>query len=150
MLTILVGIPGSGKSTWAQAHAYEGNRPVIVSSDELRAVIGKDENDQTVSGKVFETMEFMVAYLLNRGHRVFVDATNYKRKDRARWIALAKRYNASVEVVVFPVTLETAKRQNANRARVVPEHVLDRMHANFEMPQMDEGINFVTYGVTTV
>ena len=45
-LYIAVGLPGSGKSTYAK-NFIKGKDIEYLSSDELRAVFGKGEDDQT-------------------------------------------------------------------------------------------------------
>jgi predicted kinase len=80
-LYLLCGIPGSGKSTLAWA--LSSNNVILLSSDSLRAIIGKDESDQAVSAQVFGTMEAMTEYFLRQGKDVAIDATNYNRKSRA-------------------------------------------------------------------
>ena len=51
-LYITVGLPGSGKSTYAKEFV-KGKDIEYLSSDELRAVYGKGEDDQTVTPIVF-------------------------------------------------------------------------------------------------
>lgn len=139
----MVGAPASGKSTLAakleaDAHRYGDELPIILSSDAMRAVIGTGEEDQSVSAKVFETLRNTTAYLLSRGHSVIIDATNTTRKARAEFIAIGRKYKAEVRAAVVKVSIETAKARNMKRARVVPEHVIDRMFGQFEMPTEGE------------
>ena len=49
---IAVGLPGSGKSTYAKNFIKDKDIEYL-SSDELRAVFGKSEEDQTVTPLVF-------------------------------------------------------------------------------------------------
>ena len=51
-LYITVGLPGSGKSTYAKEF-IKGKEIEYLSSDSLRAVFGKSEEDQTVTPLVF-------------------------------------------------------------------------------------------------
>ena len=54
IFTMLVGIPGSGKSTWAENNKDIVNE-VIQSSDELRKELG-DINDQSKNEEVFNIL----------------------------------------------------------------------------------------------
>ena len=134
-LTILVGLPGSGKSTWANAAA---NNAIVISSDKLRGIIGVDESDQSVSPEVFRTMFAMTHYFLSEGKAVVIDATNVSKKSRAPFIAIARKYSAHVVACVANTPAEICKARNNARARVVPEFVIDRMAGAFEMPLVGE------------
>ena len=37
-LIMLIGLPGSGKSTWAEKYVTENSNTVIISSDKIRIV----------------------------------------------------------------------------------------------------------------
>jgi predicted kinase len=131
-LTLICGIPGSGKSTLCAHYAADG--AIVLSSDGLRAVIGTGEADQSVSGIVFKTMEHMTAYFLSRGIDVVIDATNCNRKSRKNFVTIGRKYKAFIVARVSQTDLETCKARNRARERVVPEHVLDNMWNGFEQP----------------
>lgn len=54
-LYMMIGLPGSGKSTIAK-ELSKSEDTVIVSSDEIRKELG-DINDQSQNNKVFEEVE---------------------------------------------------------------------------------------------
>jgi predicted kinase len=57
-LVVLIGASGSGKSAWAAAHY----RPAeVVSSDQLRAVVGSGERDLDASADAFSLLDQIVA-----------------------------------------------------------------------------------------
>lgn len=138
----MVGIPGSGKSTIAKRY---GDCTAVLSSDELRAVIGNGESDQSVSGQVFRTLETMAAYFLARGQNVVIDATNITKAARLPFILIGRKYKAFVQAWVVEVDVKTAKYRNARRERVVPEDVIDKMAARLEIPTKEEGFDLVNF-----
>ena len=84
-LVLMVGPSGGGKSTWATRY-YPNS---IVSSDSIRETeFGGLElcGDQT---PVFERLRKMVSEKLAAGETTVVDASNIRREDRARCVALA-------------------------------------------------------------
>ena len=92
-LYIAVGLPGSGKSTYAKDF-IKGKDIEYLSSDSLRAVYGKGEDDQTVTPIVF-------------GHT------------STRGVSIAKRWDSSVIPTDFfdgmiPVTIVYNKAISAN------------------------------------
>ena len=63
-LVVLVGPSGSGKSAWA----VERYRPrEVVSSDQLRGVVGSGEHDLDASADAFALLDHIVAARLRRG-----------------------------------------------------------------------------------
>lgn len=136
-LFLTCGCSGAGKSTKSEKFTADKN-VIRISSDALRAVLGKDETDQTVSGRVFQTMETMTEYLLKHGYSVLIDATNYSIKNRSAFVKLGRKYGARITAFVFNVPLDTLKARNAARARVVPEDVIERQFNGFVHPTTDE------------
>src|SRR5258708_29178754 len=70
-LVVLVGASGSGKSAWAAAR-YRPQE--VVSSDQLRGVVGSGEHDLDASQDAFALLDQIVAARLKRGLTTVVDA----------------------------------------------------------------------------
>jgi len=134
-----VGLPGSGKSTYFERL---GAHPV--SSDAIRLQLADDENDQTIHGRVFATMRFLLRQRIELQRPVtYVDATNLMRRDRRPFVKLARECGCQIEALYFDVPLDICKARNALRARVVPAHVLDLMAAKLVPPSIEEGFTRV-------
>ena len=83
-MILLIGIPGSGKSTWAKAQGC-----TVLSSDETRFVLSGDETNQNIHGKVFGAMRHLLRTRLGIGSSpTILDATNLRRRDRKNWLRL--------------------------------------------------------------
>jgi len=77
-IVLAVGLPGSGKSTYL---ARLGVNPI--SSDAIRLQLADDETDQTIHGRVFATVRYLLKQRLDLRRPVtFIDATNLTRRDR--------------------------------------------------------------------
>lgn len=137
-LEILISPPAGGKSTYCDFARDSHDEPVVMSSDEARFLISGDESNQECSGRAFAFMELAVAMLLRQNKNVIVDATNTTRKSRKQWVKIGRQYGALIQMTVFRVPADVCKARNAKRARQVPEHVIDRMFAQFEEPTLDE------------
>jgi predicted kinase len=145
---IAVGLPGSGKSTYAK-NFIKGKDIEYLSSDELRAVFGKSEEDQTVTPLVFGHIKRKVDEFLKDGKNVLVDATSVNRRERADYITTAKKYSAKVVVLVFKMDrqglIDRNKKRGEQGGRVVPDWVIDKMLAKYEEPSTSEGIDEIIY-----
>lgn len=126
-----VGVPGSGKST-AMIALAESLSIVRVCPDDIRERLTGDASDQTKNKEVWQTTHQEVGESLESGLAVIVDATHVNREQRIEAVEMYKGFGATAAIaVVFDIDASTAKRRNANRDRVVPEHVIDRMHKSF-------------------
>lgn len=138
-LVVAVGLPGSGKTTWLEAI---GAHPI--SSDAVRLLLADDATDQTINGRVFATVRYLVQQRLELARPVtWVDATNLTRKDRRSWLDLAHGLGCRVEALWFDIPFAVCKARNAGRLRVVPDHVLEQMAAKFVPPSVEEGFDEV-------
>lgn len=150
--TILRGIPGSGKSTIARilsqsvlAHGAMG--AVIVSSDAIRAELYGSEETQGNGHIVFSKVRSRIAEALNKGFDVIVDTTGISMTSVRQFEYIAKHFNATSQIVEVRPSLETCKKRNSRRTRVVPEHVIDGMYQTISRPQNNEPSAFdFSYG----
>ncbi len=136
-MIVLVGLPGSGKSTWASRQTA-----TVLSSDAMRHLLSGDEQNQSIHGKVFGAMRHILKSRLEIGASpTIIDATNLKRRDRKPWIVLANKFGAAVEAVYFDVTLDVALDRNRMRPRVVPDDVIREMSVKLQPPSGQEGFS---------
>jgi predicted kinase len=135
-VVVLVGIAGSGKSTWAKQS--------VLSSDEIRRLLRDDPTDQTIHRTVFRTMRDLLRRRLELGMPVtYIDATNLTRRERRPYIKISSMYGCEAEAVFFDTPLEICLERNRARQRNVPEQVLRTMAAKLQPPSTDEGFTTV-------
>ena len=91
-LMYLVGVPGCGKSTYAQKIIAENPNAVWVSSDAIREELWGDANDQQNPSSVFGEMFKRTVAALNAGKDVVYDATNLIAKTRASTLAQIREH----------------------------------------------------------
>ncbi|MBE3015165.1 polynucleotide kinase-phosphatase [Microbispora sp. NEAU-D428] len=123
-LVVLVGISGSGKSTFAARHFAPTQ---VVSSDFCRGLVADDENDQTATPEAFDLLHHIVGIRLRRGLLTVVDATNVQWEARKKLIELAKSHDVLADAIVLDVPEEVARARNAARPdRAFGPHVITR------------------------
>jgi predicted kinase len=139
-IVVLVGLPGSGKSTYLEQLGVGG-----LSSDAIRKLLVDDETDQTVHVWVFQTLRNLLEQRLAIGRAVtYIDATNLTPEERGPYLAIGRAWGCDVEAVFFDVPLAVCLERNARRARVVPGEALAKMAAKLTPPSVEEGFTRVT------
>lgn len=139
-LIVMVGISGSGKSTFSNGLKTSMNA-TVVSTDDIRLELTGNAEDQTQNGRVFGIARSRVNNLLAQGKNAVIDATSLNPKDRLDWIRIGKANGAEIIAYVVKVPIDVAKKRNVGRNRVVPDWVIDKQAAKFVMPQQSEGFN---------
>ena len=123
-LILLVGIPGSGKTTYAKEYTRIYDKTIHISSDSIRAELYGDESIQGDPAEVFSLMQKRAVDALKSGNSVLYDATNMTRKDRSGIVAVCPRH-AQVEAHIIWAPIETCVERDANRDRIVGRVVID-------------------------
>lgn len=139
-LILLVGIPGSGKTTYAKNYIEQNPNTIHLSSDAIRKELYGDENIQGNPGEVFALMQKRAVESLNNGSDVLYDATNITRKDRSGIIGVCPKF-AKIECHIIWAPIEECIKRDASRERTVGKEVIDRMLKRFQAPYYDEGID---------
>jgi len=134
-IVLLVGLPGSGKSTYLQRIGVTG-----ISSDHVRQLLADDPEIQTIHRRVFATVRYLIRQRLALGMPVtYVDATNLTPWERRPYIRLGQLHDCDVEALFFDVPLEVCLERNRVRGRVVPEEALWKMGERLMAPTVEEG-----------
>lgn len=140
-LVVAVGLPASGKNTYYN-DILKDKGFVHVASDNIRAEVFGDVNDQKHNAEVFDIMMKRVEEALREGHSCYYNATNLNAKRRMNFIKeikAARIENVKYICEMFIVPYEECKARNAARDRIVPEYVMERMYKSFQAPCYAEG-----------
>lgn len=135
---MMVGLPGSGKSTYAKELADE-MRAVICSSDAIREELRGDENSQDKNEEVFKILHSRIKECLVKGVNVIYDATNINSKRRRAFLSELRNIPCIKKCVIMAVPFDDCCVQNESRDRVVPYEVIERMYKNWNTPYWFEG-----------
>ena len=137
-----MGLPGSGKSTYAKDYLADHiENTVWCSSDVMRKQLYGDENIQGNANTVFHHLHNKVARHLREGDNVIYDATNVNRKSRRGIIQIAKAIGADIHGVIIWSTIDECITRDAARERTVGPQVIDKFIKRWESPFYDEGFD---------
>ena len=144
-LIMMVGVPGSGKSTWVKMNKTD--EMLWVSRDAIRFARLKDDEDYFAhESEVFKEFVWQIADGLAEDKTVIADATHLNKKSRARVLNKVRKFADEIEAVVLDTDLETAFERNDQReGRAWVKHgIIRRMWFSMEMPEENEGFDKIT------
>lgn len=134
---LLIGLPGSGKSTYAKQQGWP-----VLASDDVRKLLLDDARDQSANRAIFALLRRLLRMRLELGRPLTcVDATSLTPSERRPYIKTAQMYGADVEAVFLDTALALCKQRNRSRERTVPEDVMDRFATKLRAPSREEGFS---------
>lgn len=121
-LILLVGVSGSGKSSFAKKHFAPTE---IVSSDYCRGIVSNDENNQAATDDAFDLLYYITRKRLKNGLLTVIDATNVQQKARKGLIDIAKEYHCLPIAIVLDIPEKVCiERNNQRPDRQFGSHVV--------------------------
>lgn len=111
-LVVLIGVSGSGKSTFAKKHF---KRTEILSSDECRALVSDDENSQSATNDAFDVLYYIAGKRLKSGLLTVIDATNVQKESRKGLIELGRTYHCLPVAIVLDLPEKVCEERNQSR-----------------------------------
>lgn len=112
-LVVLIGVSGSGKSSFAKKHF---KKTEILSSDEFRALVSDDESNQSVTNDAFDVLYYILGKRLKNGLLTVIDATNIQKESRKGLIEIAKEYHSLPVAIVLDLPEKVCYDRNKKRS----------------------------------
>ena len=140
-MTILVGVPYSGKSSSIASGTSVLSRDAILQQ---AAPIGysyteawKYVTDNNLQKSIDDTLYRQAVQLVKENKDFTIDLTNMSKRSRKRWISLARNYNHRAKL--FIATSEViADRRVARIGKTVDDTVIKQMQKRFVYPSYEE------------
>jgi len=145
-LTMLIGLPRAGKSTWRSTRTYTPEfAPIVISRDDILMEYsnGKSYSETWKSLTESEQKEIDIKIknkfrdAVSNGKNILIDMTNLSKKSRKKWL---KSYNLDKylkKAVIFPEDAVTCNNRNSDEKHI-PIQVLENMEKSFVVPLYDE------------
>lgn len=111
-LVVLIGVSGSGKSSFAKKHF---KRTEILSSDECRALVSDNENIQSATTDAFDVLYYIAGKRLKSGLLTVIDATNVQKESRKGLIELGRTYHCLPVAIVLDLPEKVCEERNQSR-----------------------------------
>lgn len=125
-LVVLIGVSGSGKSSFARKHF---KRTEILSSDECRALVSDDENSQSATNDAFDVLYYIAGKRLKGGLLTVIDATNVQKESRKGLIELGRVHHCLPVAIVLDLPEKVCEERNQSRPdRNFGAYVIRKQH----------------------
>lgn len=147
---ILVGLPGSGKSTYVNKLLHNGNNYVIISSDAIIEKKAKEEGKtysemwRKLIKKATKATEVELKAAISFGTNIIVDQTNLT-VDKRKWILDQLSEGYYKVAVYFTTPMEEIEKRLEKREKEtgkrIPVNTINDMVKKLEVPQVGEGFD---------
>lgn len=146
----LIGVPGSGKSTWVDAQDW-ALACAKVSTDKWVEIYAK-EVGRTYSEVFVDFMPTAVELMAKEvvaareiGRDIIWDQTSVNVKSRKKKFNMLPDYYHIAVVFKTPEHKELMRRLMNRPGKEIPDHVIASMVASFEMPTEEEGFKEIWF-----
>lgn len=147
MLYVLVGVPGSGKTTWIGHQNFDWDKTVVVSTDNhverYARSVGKTYNEvfKDYMPTAVNKMAAEARLAFKSGKVVVWDQTSTTVASRAKKLRMTPEDYTKI-AVVFEVPPPDVHAKFLDRpGKTIPDEVMQSMIGKFEYPTVDEGFD---------
>jgi len=140
----MVGVPGSGKSTWIRNQDWALGLTVVSTDafvEDYARAQGKTYSEvfEEYMPTAVDLMAKQVVFAREHDHTIIWDQTSTTVASRAKKFRMLPDYEHIAVVFQTPDEEEHQRRLKTRPGKVIPEAVLFDMVWNFEMPTEEEG-----------
>lgn len=147
---VLVGVPGSGKSTWVSNQTWAKDCAYVSTDgyvERFARRMGKTYSEvfDLVMPRAVNLMAKAVVRAREAGKDIIWDQTSTSVKSRKNKFRMLPDYYAIAVVFKTPEKAELDRRLASRPGKNIPDHVVSSMIDNFTMPTEEEGFKEIWY-----
>jgi predicted kinase len=136
-----MGLPGSGKTTWAKQYQEDHPNVIRVNKDTLREMLHNGEYTEQ-DHLVILVRDYIIGCAIIYGSDVIIDDTNFNKKHHDSIERIAENHGITTEIKDFTnVPLEECIKRDAKRDKPVGEDVIRKMYDQYLNVQAGKGKN---------
>lgn len=123
MITVLMGAPAAGKTTWLKANATNEH---IYSTEAIRIYrdIDRDSYMRSIRRQAYLAVKY--------GKSVIADGTHTIGQHRNYWLKVAQEFEVETRLVMFDTPLPVLLKGNETRLHPAPVKVIIQHHVRFD------------------
>lgn len=147
-LYMLIGLPGSGKSTWTANQMFDWNKTVVAGTDGYLEKHAKDNNStyddsfKVAYKDATKHMSATIADAIENGYNIVWDQTNVMKGARRKKLkSIPDNYRKVAVYFPAPDEDELKRRLASRPGKTISPHIYQDMLKNLEEPSSDEGFD---------
>lgn len=140
----MIGVPGSGKSTWIRNQIWALGLTVVSTDtfvEDYARAQGQTYNQvfRDYMPRAVDLMAAQVVFAREHGHSVIWDQTSTTVASRRKKFRMLPDYEHVAVVFGTPEPAELARRLAGRPGKTIPDHVMLSMLQNLKEPTLEEG-----------
>lgn len=150
-ITLLSGVPGSGKSYWAKNNKTDNT--IIVNRDAIREMLHGSYKSGDKENFITDVVYAIISHGIHMGYDIIVDETFVKRGGRAKFIKNVKRILemftgekinfrcVQFKPLSYNIMIDNRMLSPKGQSRLIWEKVIAKMIEKFEVAEISEGFD---------
>lgn len=128
LAVITIGVPGSGKTTWAE----QQKEFINLNLDDFREKLSGNAANKDVNKQAVDMRDAFLRRAAEKQQNVIISDANINPFFREKLESQLKQAGYTIRHKIFDISLDEAKIRNSKRERKVPEDVIEKMHNSLQ------------------
>jgi predicted kinase len=130
-IILCIGLPASGKSTWAKEFCINNPTFVRINKDDIRDLLGSPVFNHKFENSVLDIQRRMGLAVLDTGKSLIVDDTNFAPKHETYWGIIATTRGIGLGTMFFDTPVEECIERDSKREKPVGKAVIMDMYKKY-------------------